>query len=188
MADTKRIEQARLMLEHATPLTFDCGTLCGHKCCKDDGFQPDQDIGVYLIPGELPLFDGTEDWLTWQFHSVQDYDFAPSWEHHGQIPFMQCQKLCRREKRPLECRTYPLQPLLHENGRLEMVYAPWATGFCPLTERYRVDELNPAFVEAAHKAWSLLLEEPEMQDHVRWLSDQIRAFRELPLTACCDDE
>ena len=188
MADEKLILEARRLLADVTPLDFDCGTLCGHKCCRDDAFQEESEVGVYLIPGELPLFDGTEDWLRWGFHSTREYDFAPSWEEHGQIPFMRCHKLCQREKRPLECRIYPLQPLLHEDGRLEMVYAPWAVGFCPLTERYTVADLRPDFVAAVHQAWSLLIQDPEMLDHVKWLSEQIRAFQALPLTACEDDE
>ncbi len=177
MADTKLIEEARRILADVTPLDFDCGTLCGHKCCQD--FAPN--VGVYLIPGELPLYDGSEDWFTMDFHSTEIYEFAPSWEHHGQVPFMKCHKLCNREKRPFECRTYPLVPYLHDDGTLEMRYAPWAEGVCPLTERYRVEELQPAFVEACHRAWKALLQDPEMLDHVRWLTEQLKAWAELPL-------
>lgn len=187
LADQQLIAAARRILAEVTPLDFDCGTLCGHKCCTDVSADPDVELGVYLIPGELPLFDGTEDWLTWTFHSVKEYDFAPTWEKHGQIPFMVCHTLCRREKRPLECRTYPLQPFLHADGRLEMRYAPWAEGVCPLTERYTIDQLQPDFVAAAQRAWSVLLHDPEMRDHIEWLTEQIKAWDELPHTACEHD-
>ena len=178
MADPKLIEEARRILADVTPLAFDCGTLCGHRCCTD--FTPDAELGVYLLPGELPLFDGTEDWINWTFHSTQEYDFAPSWGHHGQIPFMMCHKLCNREKRPFECRTYPLVPYLAEDGGLEMRYAPWAEGVCPLTERYRIDQLEPAFVKAARQAWRVLLADPEMLDHVRWVTAQLKDWETLP--------
>lgn len=177
VADTKLIERARAILSAHTPLAFDCGTLCGHKCCTD--FEPG--VGVYLIPGELPLFDGTEDWINWSFHRTDQYEFAPSWQQHRQIPFMVCTSLCRREKRPFECRMYPLVPFLGEDGDLQMRYSPFAHGVCPLTERYRLDQLQPEFVAAAREAWLVLMEDPELLDHVRWLSEQVRAFTELPL-------
>jgi hypothetical protein len=61
-------------------------------------------------------------------------------------------------------------------------------GFCPLTQRYRVDELNPAFVAACQEAWTLLLQDPEMLDHVQWLTAQLKDWVELPHTAPVDDE
>lgn len=176
MADPRLIKAARELLADATPLEFDCGTLCGHKCCTD--FAPD--VGVYLIPGELSLFDGSEDWIRWKFHSTRHYDFAPSWSRHGQIPFMQCTTLCDREKRPFECRTYPLVPCLNDDGTIEMRYSPWAEGVCPLTERYRLDQLRPEFVDLARRAWQVLMEDPEMLDHVKWLTEQVKAWAELP--------
>lgn len=176
MADPKLIAEARAILANETPLAFDCGTLCGHLCCTD--FAPN--VGVYLIPGELTFFDGDEDWATWQFHRTRDYEFAPSWNKHRSVPFLRCTKLCEREKRPFECRTYPLVPFLHEDGALEMRYSPWAQGVCPLTERYRLDQLRPEFVASAKRAWEVLMQDPEMLDHVRWLTEQLKAA-ELPL-------
>ena len=184
MADTRLIEEARRILADVTPLSFDCGTLCGNLCCKD--YAPD--VGVYLIPGELPLFDGTEDWLTFDFHSTRNYEFAPTWEHHGQVPFMRCHKLCNREKRPFECRTYPLMPYLLENGELDVCYSPWAQGVCPLTERYTLAQLQPEFVAAARRAWTVLIQDPEMLDHVRWVTEQIKTWDELPHTEPESDE
>ncbi|MFZ5827681.1 MAG: hypothetical protein ACOY94_25540 [Bacillota bacterium] len=178
MADPKLIAQARRILEQITPLPFDCGTLCGNRCCTD--FKPDE--GVYLIPGELPLFDGTEEFPIWQFHRTDEYEFAPSWEKYDHVVFMQCKTVCAksREKRPFECRTYPLLPYLHGDGRLEMRYSFLAAGICPLVERYRLEELQPEFVRAAGEAWALLMQDPEMLDHVKWLSQQFDAL-ELPL-------
>lgn len=182
MADLERIKAARDLLARETPLAFDCGTLCGHKCCTD--FAPDQNLGVYLIPGELPLFDGTEAWAAWEFHATALYEFAPSWARHGQIPFLKCTGLCaaERDKRPFECRTYPLVPYRTAEGALEIRYAPWAEGVCPLVERYRLEELRPSFVAAVRQAWELLMEDPEMLDHVCWLSSQLKDWAELPHT------
>ncbi len=175
MVDKRRIAEARAILEKVTPLDFDCGTLCGHLCCTDH----EPGVGVYLIPGELDFFDGTESWATFQMHKTKDYEFAPSWNKHKKIPFLQCTSLCNREKRPFECRTYPLIPFLHDDGRLEMRYSPFAQGICPLTERYGLDQLNPAFVAATGRAWEVLMADPDMLDHIRYLTDQLKAA-ELP--------
>jgi len=180
VADMNLIDQARRLLADVTPLPFDCGTLCGHKCCTD--FAPNE--GVYLLPGELPLFDGTEDFPAWQFHRTDEYEFAPSWEErYDAIPFMQCKKLCAsdRQKRPFECRTYPLMPYLRPDGSLEMRYSFLAGGICPLVERYALTDLQPRFVEASRQAWSLLLQDPELLDHVRWLTAQFDALDLPPL-------
>jgi hypothetical protein len=176
LADDRLIQAARAVLADLTPLDFDCGVLCGQKCCKD--YAPD--VGVYLLPGELPLFDGTEDWLTWQFHRTDDYDFAPSWSKHPHIPFMRCHRLCDREKRPLQCRAYPLAPYLNEDGTVDVRYDPFAEGVCPLVERYRVDQLRPEFVAGVRQAWAILMQDPELLDHVRWLTEQLKAWAELP--------
>ncbi len=181
LADIDLIEAARRLLANVTPLAYDCGTLCGNKCCTD--FAPDE--GVYLLPGELPLFDGTEDFPTWQFHRTDEYEFAPSWEKkYDAIPFMQCKKVCAasREKRPFECRTYPLLPYMREDGSLEMRYSFLAAGICPLLERYAVSDLQPAFVDAARQAWTLLLQDPEMREHVKWLTAQFDALELPPAT------
>jgi len=171
--DLRLIAEARRLLADVTPLPFDCGTLCGHRCCTD--FGPDE--GVYLIPGELPLFDGTEDFTRWQFHATREYEFAPSWERRfDAVPFLQCTRLCDRTKRPFECRTYPLLPYLRPDGELEMRYSFLAQGLCPLPERYRVDELDPAFVEAARQAWTVLMQDEAMREHVRWLTEQFDAL------------
>jgi len=180
LADLDRIRAARAVLAEETPLDFDCGLLCGHKCCTD--FEPGKNLGVYLIPGEFALFDGTEAWASWEFHSTEEYEFAPSWEQYGAIPFLKCTGLCaaERDKRPLECRTYPLVPYLREDGRLEVCYAPWALGVCPLTERYRLEDLRPTFVEAVRKAWEILMADPDILDHLRWLSRQLKDWETLP--------
>lgn len=180
MAELGRIRAARDLLQDETPLEFDCGILCGHKCCTD--FVPGANLGVYLIPGEYALFDGTESWASWEFHDTDEYEFAPSWSQYAAIPFLKCTGLCRgdRAKRPLECRTYPLVPYLHEDGHLEVRYAPWAEGVCPLVERYRLEDLRPSFVAAVRQAWTLLMEDPDVLDHLRWQSRQLENWIQLP--------
>lgn len=171
VADPRLLAEARALLAGVTPLPFDCGTLCGHRCCTD--FAPN--VGVYLLPGEIDLFDGSEDWLTWQRHSPKKYEFAPAWDKFKHVPFIQCHRLCDRERRPFECRTYPLVPYLRAGGELEMRYSPWAAGVCPLAATYPLAGLQPEFVAAARQAWTVLMQDPDLAAHVRWLSAQMDA-------------
>lgn len=139
---------------------------------------------MYLLPGEMALFDQTEDWLTWAFHSTDDYDFPPSWE--GEVPYVNCTRLCDRDKRPFECRTYPLFPYLDPAGELEMRFAPFARGVCPLADGVLTD-LQPAFIAACQAAWTILLEDPLIREMVELESRQADAVADLPFTALEDD-
>lgn len=47
------------LLDRATPLKEDCGKLCQKACCH----QENQELGMYLLPGEEALFTRKEDWL-----------------------------------------------------------------------------------------------------------------------------
>ena len=41
-----------------TPLSVDCGKLCGAACCESDD---EEETGMYLFPGEEKLFMGNAD-------------------------------------------------------------------------------------------------------------------------------
>ena len=50
------IERAWDILEEVTPLTEDCGQVCGGRCCKATA----QSIGMLLFPGEETLLADTD--------------------------------------------------------------------------------------------------------------------------------
>lgn len=105
------------LLDRVSPVPYDCGTLCGCACCVPqdndaDATGSDEDLGIYLLPGEEKLFTGKEDWITWNYDNVDDYDFPDSWS--GKIAFLSCNTppVCDRKMRPMQCRTYPVTPHL----------------------------------------------------------------------------
>lgn len=171
----------------------DCGALCGASCCvcstdpqdqtprMDSDENADFSMGLYLMPGEEQMYTFDEDWINWGFLQAEDYDFPESW--HGKVPFFQCTTppICPREKRPLQCRTYPLAPHLDEAGVLYMIYhrdpLPYV---CPLVEDPMAHPLDPAFVKATWRAWEHLIRDPLIFDMVD-LDSQIREEEGWPV-------
>lgn len=157
------------LLNRVSPLADDCGRLCGALCCQPPGESdnPEEDfqLGIYLLPGEEKIFTKKENWLLWSYDWAEDYDFPPSW--HGKVWFVRCTTPphCRREKRPLQCRFYPLQPDLDEQDRLQMILSTEKTPYtCPLI-RSKLP-LQPAFLHASYTVWRHLLRDPLIHDLV----------------------
>lgn len=166
------------LLDRVSPLPTDCGALCGAACCNcgGDSSSPeaaDFDMGIYLLPGEEKLFSRKEDWLKWSVEDPQDYDFPDSW--HGKIYFVRCNcaPFCPREKRPLQCRFFPLAPHLAEDGQLVLIRCDLELPYiCPLIEAKM--ELSPSFLKATYTVWRRLIKDPLIYDLVAFDS----AFRQ----------
>ncbi len=171
-------------LDYFSPIDGDCGELCGAACClcstepdqstptADGDENADHSMGLYLLPGEEQLFTGDEDWISWGSIEAEEYDFPESWT--GRVPFFQCTTapFCPREKRPLQCRTFPLSPHLDEDGILYMILCPDPLPYrCPLIEEGI--ELSAGFIRATWTCWSHLIRDPLIYDLVE-LDSQIR--------------
>ena len=156
-------EEIYRLLDSVSPLDCDCGKLCGAACCtKGD----DPDMGIYLLPGEEKMFERNEDWMIWTTERAEDYDFPDSWR--GAVHFIRCKTppVCPRERRPIQCRSYPLLPHLSEDGELSLVYNDFDTPYrCPLIEEEI--PLNDDFVSVTLEAWRRLTEDPLIRDLVR---------------------
>lgn len=126
-----------------------------------------------LLPGEEVMFTRNEDWLTWEVHSTEDYEFCPAW--HGEFFFVACTKPCPRERRPFACRTFPLAPYLTPDGQLTMLLDDRGLLVCPLVQDGRLERLQPEFVEAARKAWEILLADDLIRTDVEWRSRRLDA-------------
>ncbi len=147
------------MLNAVEVLDEDCGKLCGCACCTgesaagSDGTAPE--MGIYLLPGEEALHREDGDWLTMK-------------EDEEGMYFGCCATppLCPRDRRPIQCRTFPLLPHLYEDGSLEMVYNDVELPYrCPL-----IDEeipLEDDFVEATQTAWEILIRDPRIREIIR---------------------
>ena len=180
-------------LDKFNPINGDCGALCGAICClcstdpqdttprAESDENADFSMGLYLMPGEEQMYTFEEDWISWGSLQAEDYDFPESW--HGRVPFFQCKTPphCPREKRPLQCRTFPLAPYLDENGLLYMIYhqdpLPYA---CPLIRDRQRIPLNRDFVKATFTVWKHLISDPLIYDMVD-LDSQIRDEEGWPI-------
>lgn len=159
------------LLNRVSPIDSDCGMLCGAACCMAE--DNEEEMGIYLLPGEEALFKEEASWFEWRTQSSEEYGFPESWD--DEIPFIKCKTPphCSRPDRPIQCRTFPLMPYLSEDGELEMLYndneLPY---FCPLIEEEI--PLNDDFVKATRTVWKRLLRDPRIYDLVRMDSEEIR--------------
>ena len=170
-------EEIYRLLDAVSPVPFDCGTVCGAACCGS-GTDSAPELGLYLLPGEESLHDRNDPDLLWQEDQAEDYDFPASWQ--GSVVFLRCSCAphCPREKRPIQCRTFPLLPHLEADGILTLIWNDQILPYsCPLIEQNA--ELSPEFVRATKEAWRLLLHDPRIRDLVKMDSDARRAVSSL---------
>lgn len=140
-----------------TPLEFDCGKLCGGKCCGGD-----ENTGMILFPGEENLIDP---------------DIIVKKTEDG-IPIAICNGTCDRNKRPLSCRIYPLFPhIINDEGREYIEIDFDSRADCPLTQ----GELNISrrFCKAVKRVGKYLLLNEETAGFYRELSEELEEYRQL---------
>ena len=154
------------LLDPGPLAAIDCGSICEAACCQ----VHNQDMGMYLLPGEEKIFTPEDRyWLSWEIHNPQDYDFPHSWVQP--VYYARCLKPCPREKRPIQCRTFPLAPHLTMDGNLLIIWETLELPYqCPLIEKK--SSLNNKYVEGLQKAWSKLIKNSLIRDLVRWDSIQ----------------
>ena len=184
-------EEIYRLLDTVSPLPFDCGILCGAACCGTDDeawaghpvFEDDgaalqgrdagediPEMGIYLLPGEEKVHSKKDGWLTWSEERAEDYEFPDSWK--GKVYFVRCKTPphCPREKRPIQCRTFPLSPHYMEDGRLVMILNDLELPYqCPLIEEEM--DLDPVFLKVTWSCWARLVEDPLIRDLVRMDSE-----------------
>ena len=159
-------------LDRVSPLPCDCGSLCGALCCgTPEDSQWDEKMGIYLLPGEDKLHSKSDDWLIWNEDSTEEYVFPPSWK--GKVFFVKCKNApkCPREKRPIQCRTFPLSPHFLDEGHLVLI---WDTDplpyVCPLIRDNA--KLNRDFILATYTVWKHLVRDPLILDLIEMNSEE----------------
>lgn len=137
--NTKGIDYNELyaLFSRVTPLTEDCGRLCGGACCRDDADPEGGAAGMRLFPGEEapPRAAGNGRVL-------------PAAQGGGTVRLFVCDGSCDRERRPLACRIFPLFPYRAKSGRLRVIYDPRAFRLCPLVRCRAHVRLRRDFVRA----------------------------------------
>ena len=159
-------EKVYALFDECGPAPFDCGALCGSVCCCSG--KEDEELGIYLMPGEEQMLAGEENagWIAWNEEPADDYLFPESWKGRL-VPFVRCTTPphCPRDKRPVQCRTFPLLPHLLKNGELLMILNDLDLPYrCPFL--YREQAVSPDFVQNAKKAWQILMKDPLIYDLV----------------------
>ncbi|MBE6028565.1 MAG: hypothetical protein E7226_00180 [Clostridiales bacterium] len=180
------------LLDMVSPVDFDCGILCGAACCLCD-YTPedieynaagdenaDQYMGLMLLPGEEKVFDESDDeWIEWGSLRAEEYDYPDSWR--GRVPFIQCRTapLCKRNKRPIQCRTFPLSPHIDEDGIFHIILCADELPYeCPLIRDFV--RLNDDFIRATYTCWKHLIRDHKIMDLVLMDSED-RTYEEKPL-------
>ncbi|OPY58424.1 MAG: hypothetical protein A4E55_00916 [Pelotomaculum sp. PtaU1.Bin035] len=143
-----------------TPIYSDCGKLCGSICCQPDN---DNTLGMYLFPGEENMFTMKENWLQWEKRYPAEDDFPKSWDYP--VYFIRCTKPCPRERRPLNCRLFPLAPHLLKDNKLILIHETLDLPYsCTLIKRKT--PLRKDFIEVVAQCWQELLKDPRIRDLV----------------------
>ncbi|NLL19642.1 MAG: hypothetical protein GX262_11570 [Clostridia bacterium] len=159
-------------LNSVNHVPYDCGNLCDKACCQ----RIDADMGIYLLPNEHLVLQGETGWLTWEEHLAQNYDFPASWQ--GNTYFLHCNGNCPREKRPIQCRTFPLTPHLSSGGDLMLIWETLELPYsCPLLNKR--EALDKDFIKALFNAWQTLVNDPLIRDLVDYDSRNREAERAI---------
>ncbi len=169
-------------LDRFSPIEGDCGRLCDAACCGTaEDRQWDEKMGIYLLPGEDKVHDKKDDWLIWSEESTEEYEFPPSWR--GKVFFVKCKDAphCPREKRPLQCRTFPLAPHFPDEGHLVLIWDTAELPYsCPLIRERR--KLDHDFVKATYTVWRHLVRDPLILDLIEMNSlKRVREKKKIEL-------
>ena len=81
-----------------TPLEFDCGTLCGKLCCRE--YEP----GVGYL---CPVKSRCSPWRNLAEMGSSKPANTISAGLKDDVAFIMCNSDCPRDKRPVQCRTFP---------------------------------------------------------------------------------
>lgn len=155
----KHLERAYALLEELTPLTTDCGAVCGGRCCRESADSE----GMLLFPGEETLLAG------------DGYTIRPA--DGGWL--LTCGGTCDRARRPLACRIFPLFPYVTAEGRVKAVYDPRGYRMCPLVRECAHVPLERDFVRAVRMAGRILMSDPACAAFLRQNSCEIDELNRL---------
>ena len=174
MDNVRKWEAIYRLLDKVNTEVFDCGTLCKNACCTA---QQSEELGIYLLPGEHLIFDkirngpasdnipDPDEWLVWETQDPADLMFPESWKEP--VYFVKCKTppICPRAYRPLQCRTFPLKPVIGESGVLEMIWNDDELPYkCPIIENNM--PIHDDFYKATYTVWSHLIRDPRIFDLV----------------------
>ena len=159
------IEKIYEKLNQVSPLDYDCGKLCGQTCCVyDDEDYSNEDLIIYLIPGEESMYESSETFELKHF-DIKEINYPYSWKEGVYTVKCLNPPNCEREIRPIQCRTFPLIPHIDKNNHFYLIFDESQYPYeCPLIKE-NID-LNEDFIYETYKIWRLLLKNKLIYDLV----------------------
>ena len=101
----KAIEKIYKKLDSVTPVDFDCGSLCGEACCVYDLKNPEEELALYLLPGEELMYEESDSFDLYYFDR-DEIEYPPSWDDVVYLVKCRNPPKCDRSIRPIQCRTF----------------------------------------------------------------------------------
>lgn len=151
---TELLRRAYRLLSDITPLKYDCGRLCGAKCCKPNAVESVDDGGMLLLPEEENL--------------ALDESFRIEQGKDGKI--LICTGVCDRSTRPFMCRIFPFLPELKkdEKNKTHIHLKPDARAFriCPVAAKTRHLRSSVYFRRNATRAVRILINDADFYDEL----------------------
>lgn len=150
---TAHIRRAYRSIGDATPISADCGRLCGAACCKAPR-GAESEYGMLLFPGEELLLKNDAHFTLSQLPAPEGFS--------KKVWFATCDGRCDRKKRPLACRMFPCLPYIPPQSRGNryaypaVIRDPRAAVVCPLVARDG-NHVEEKFYAAVSKAAVSLL-------------------------------
>ena len=159
----EQIEKIHKVLNRVSPVDYDCGKLCGEICCLyDDEDYSNDDLLIYLLPGEELLYENSESFELKHF-SIKEIDYPYSWKDGVYTVKCLNPPNCQREIRPIQCRTFPLIPHLDKRGEFHLIFDESEFPYkCPIVHDHI--KLNDDFVKTTYEIWTMLMANPLVYD------------------------
>ena len=168
MDNIRKWEAVYRLLDHVNTREFDCGTLCGQACCRNTALS-EEDMGIYLFPGEYQFLKEKgaldPDWVELEEQDPRELGFPESWREP--VVFAHCRTAprCPRRFRPLQCRTFPLKPVLGDTGVLELIWNDEELPYrCPIIHQNM--PVHDDFYKATYTVWTHLLQDIRIMELV----------------------
>lgn len=141
------LKQAYEFLDNVTPLKFNCGVLCGAKCCKSHSTNSTENPGMLLLPQEDSMMD------------CSHYDMKDS----GDGKILVCNGKCNREMRPFSCRIFPFYARISSDERISLRVDPRAFNICPVALKKKGARHSVHFHRNATRAIRILMKDNDFK-------------------------
>lgn len=149
----RKYERIYKMLENITPLSADCGRVCGKACCKGD-----ENTGMLLFPLE---------------------DTVLTVKEENGLRLAVCDGCCDRHERPLSCRLFPFFPVMNDEGSIEAVIDHRGYGVCPLIDHCEEIKFDRRFLRTVRRVGRILYRDEDTSPFMKKISSEIKAQKKL---------